>query len=372
MIAYSIIGIISLLVAAYFLFTSYYPSFGAKFTTDSQKQYEVSEQFKNGKFENTEKIAEPDDMPFSQKMSLAYKFFTAKVKNSRPKEDLKVQKHDSTTISNYKGEARLIWYGHSSFLLQMEGKNILLDPMFGQVAAPHPLLGEKRFNSDFPLVADKLPEIDAVLFSHDHYDHLDYETIMDIKDKVKHFFVPLRVGAHLEAWGVPKENITELDWWQETTFEGLTFACTPSQHFSGRKMNTGQSTLWGSWVIQSANENIFFSGDSGYASHFKEIGEKYGPFDIALMECGQYNEMWSTIHMMPEETAQAGVDVQAKKIMPIHWGGFKLALHTWTDPIERVSIKAKSLNLDIVTPQIGEPIVIKDTINNSQQWWINL
>ena len=154
--------------------------------------------------------------------------------------------------------------------------------------------------------------------------------------------------------------------------EELTLVCTPAQHFSGRKFNTTRSTLWSSWVIQSEDENIYFSGDSGYASHFKEIGEKYGPFDIALMECGQYDKMWPDIHMMPEETAQAGIDIKARKVMPIHWAGFKLALHNWTDPVTRLKLAADKLGLPILTPELGAEIMVKDSINTTSNWWQGL
>ena len=363
----TILVIIGLLIVAYFLFTSFYPSFGGDVSKERKITYQKSQQYKDGKFNNT--LPVPKDLSFSETLSLAYKFFSTKVPNGRPNKDIKAHKIDSASVANYNKDTRLIWYGHSSFLLQIDKKNILLDPMLGKVAAPHPLLGGNRFNKDFPLPLEKLTHIDAVLFSHDHYDHLDYETILKIKDKTKHFYVPLGVGVHLEAWGVPTNKITELDWWQDITLESLTFICTPAQHFSGRKLNNNQSTLWSSWVIQSKEDNIYFSGDSGYAPHFKEIGEKYGPFDIALMECGQYNQMWADIHMMPEETAQAGLDVKAKKIMPIHWAGFKLALHDWTDPITRVKAKANELNLEVITPEIGEEILVKNNSNTYLDWW---
>ena len=366
----TVIAIVCLLVVVYFLFTSFYPSFGGSISKERQETYNQSKQFDNGKFKNTKPV--PKDLSFTETINLAYKFFTTKVPNARPKEDIKVTKIDTTNLASYTGETRLVWFGHSSFLLQMQGKTILLDPMFGKVAAPHPLLGATRFNTEFPVAIAQLPIIDAVIFSHDHYDHLDYETILKIKDKVEHYYVPLGVGVHLEAWGIPVNKITELDWWQETQFKEITLVCTPAQHFSGRNFSTGQSTLWSSWVIQSKNENIYFSGDSGYATHFKEIGDAYGPFDIALLECGQYNQMWSDIHMMPEETAQAGIDVQAKKIMPIHWAGFKLALHEWTDPITRVQVKASELNLEVITPEIGAEIVVKDSITTFSPWWKGL
>lgn len=363
------LAIIGLLVIAILAFTNFYPSFGGNSTKEQKLAYSKSQQFSNGKFRNVKPV--PEDLSYSDKLSLVYTFFTTKVPNGRPKEDLVPKKLDTTHIADYDGEARLIWFGHSSFLLQIDGKNILIDPMFGAVAAPHPLLGEKRFNKEFPIAIEQLPQIDAVIFSHDHYDHLDYESVLKIKGKTKHFYTPLAVGNHLRSWGVSDSQITELDWWQETQLGSLELVCTPAQHFSGRGLNNNQSTLWSSWVITSKNENIYFSGDSGYADHFKEIGNKYGPFDIALMECGQYNKLWSDIHMMPEETAQAGIDVKAKKIMPIHWAGFKLALHEWTDPIVRVKAKAKELNLNIISPEIGQEIIVKDTVNNYTDWWKN-
>ena len=229
----------------------------------------------------------------------------------------------------------------------------------------------KRFQKPV-LQLEQLPKIDFIVISHDHYDHLDYETVIALKGKTKHFYVPLGVGAHLEAWGISENKISEMDWWQETKMDQLTLVCTPAQHFSGRKLNNGQSTLWSSWVIQSEKDRIYFSGDSGYATHFKEIGNKFGPFDIAMMECGQYNEKWSDIHMMPEETAQAGLDLQAKKIIPIHWAGFKLALHSWTDPVERVKLKATELDVTVITPEIGQEIIVKDSMTTYTNWWEGL
>ncbi|GAA5221921.1 MBL fold metallo-hydrolase [Membranihabitans marinus] len=350
------------------MFTNFYPSFGGDVLIERQNRYQKSQQFKEGIFYNINTSA-PQDLSFSETMGLAYKFFTAKVPNDRPKKDLKANKIDSAAVAQYQGKARLIWYGHSSFLLQMDGKNMLIDPMFSEVAAPHPWLGSKRFNSEFPLEVEKLPQIDAVIFSHDHYDHLDYQSVLKLKNKTLRFIVPLGVGVHLEAWGVSSNKIIEMDWWEETQIDSLKFVCTPAQHFSGRKLNNRQSTLWSSWVIQSATENIYFSGDSGYAPFFSEIGEKYGPFDIALLECGQYNELWPDVHMMPEETAQAGLDLKANKIMPIHWAGFKLAFHTWTDPIERILAKAKELNIQVINPEIGHEIIVKDSTQTFAEWW---
>jgi len=366
----TLLAIIGLLIIVYFLFVNFYPSFGGDVSKALKSDYSKSDNYKEGKFVNKKDV--PKDLGFSKTVSLAYTFFTTKVPKGRPENDLKVQKIDSAAVSDYTQDTRLIWFGHSAFLLQMEGKNILIDPMFGDVAAPHPWLGGSRFNKEMPIDIEKLPNIDAVIISHDHYDHLDYESINKLKGKVNHYFVPLGVGVHLLAWGIPQEKITELDWWEEVQFDTLQFACTPAQHFSGRKFGGAQSTLWSSWVITSEKERIFFSGDSGYDDHFTAIGEKYGPFDFAMLECGQYNELWADIHMMPEETAQAGLDLKAKAIMPIHWGGFKLALHSWTDPIERVTKKAEALGLPLVTPVIGEPIVLDQLPKPNSAWWSQL
>ncbi len=366
-VLYIFIGLVIFVEVFYQLFVNFYPSFGGDVSKERKDSYSNSKQFKDGVFHNKRKLFSHSS--FKKRWRIAYKFFFEKVENGRPKHDLPVKKVDSTQVADYKGAARLFWYGHSAFLLQIDDKNLLLDPMFGKVAAPHECLGSNRFNSQLPLTIEKLPQIDAIIFSHDHYDHLDYKSVMKLKDKTEHFFVPLGLGVHLEAWGISKSKITEMDWWQNVRYKQLELVCTPAQHFSGRKIGNRMSTLWSSWVIMSKSERIFFSGDGGYAEHFKEIGNKYAPFDIALMECGQYNKMWKEVHMMPEETAQAGIDVQAKKLMPIHWAGFKLALHAWTDPIVRLKAKAKELELKLVTPMIGEEVVIGDSAKTYPDWW---
>ncbi len=216
---------------------------------------------------------------------------------------------------------------------------------------------------------DNLPLLDAVILSHDHYDHLDYETITELKDRVKHFYAPLGVGAHLEEWGVPGSAITEMDWWESTSHNGLELTLTPARHFSGRGFSRFE-TLWGSWVIAGRDQKVFFNGDSGYFPGFKEIGEKYGPFDITLMECGAYNEKWAEIHMMPEETVQAHLDLNGEILLPIHWGKFNLSLHPWKEPVERMTQKAKELGVRVCTPEVGDVICIGSRVPSSR-WWEN-
>ncbi|MEQ8361618.1 MAG: MBL fold metallo-hydrolase [Cyclobacteriaceae bacterium] len=362
-----VVGIVALLFLIGFVFMQLSPQFGGKHSEASVARYEKSGHYENGAFVN--EIPTSMEMGFSKTMSVL-KDYIAGVPNNSPNNPLPVQTIDSLDIVNKSDTTtRLTWFGHSAFLLEIQGKNILIDPMFGDTPSPHPWLGRSRFTNGLPIEIEKLPRIDAVIFSHDHYDHLDYGSILKLKDKVGQFYTPLGLGTHLAAWGVPQETIHELNWWDEIQFEDLTFKCAPARHFSGRGLGDRFSTLWASWVIQGSNHNIYFSGDSGYGPHFKTIGEKYGPFDFAMMECGQYDKRWDNIHMMPEETAQAAVDVNTKLFMPIHWGAFVLALHTWKDPIERVTKKAQELGIPISTPQIGEPIILELAEKPSSRWW---
>lgn len=362
------IVMIAVLILGGLIFMACSPEFGGKLTKEYQAQLMTSKNYRNGKFANTGDVK--INMSFSNMMAMIKEQFNAHPE-AEPDQKPIVVSIDSATIAANTSETHIYWFGHSTFLIQTAGKNIILDPMLGESASPVPIFGVKRFNKQLPISIEQLPYIDAVVISHDHYDHLDYKSIQKLKEKTSQFYTPLGVGKHLESWGVETHRVHELDWWQSINFENIQLHCTPAQHFSGRgKWFSDQaSTLWSSWIIQTNDKKIFFSGDSGYGSHFKEIGEKYGPFDIALMECGQYNKLWKEIHMMPEETIQAAVDVKAKAVLPMHWGAFKLALHSWTDPIERAHAKAKELDMPIVNPQIGEKVVINGHVPVTTRWW---
>jgi L-ascorbate metabolism protein UlaG (beta-lactamase superfamily) len=360
-------SLVVVLVVTASLFIRLSPQFGGRPTAEQVKAFENSGHYANGIFVN--EIPTSMEMGFGKVMSIL-KDYVVGVPNQAPKTPLPVLPVDSLTIANKPDTlTRLTWFGHSSFLLEINGKNILIDPMFGPAPSPHPWLGKKRFTQGLPIAIEKLPHIDAVIYSHDHYDHLDYGSVQQLKGKVSKFYTPLGVSAHLRAWGVSSDDIHELNWWEEVHHEELRFVCTPARHFSGRGLNDRFATLWASWIVQSDKQNIFFSGDSGYGPHFKTIGEKYGPFDFAMMECGQYDQRWANIHMMPEETVQAAVDVKTKVMMPIHWGAFVLALHPWKDPIERVTKKAVELSVPLATPQLGEPVVLDIPEKPSRKWW---
>ncbi|RKS53657.1 L-ascorbate metabolism protein UlaG (beta-lactamase superfamily) [Gillisia mitskevichiae] len=357
----SIIGMI-VLIAIIFIKTS--PEFGSKSNGERLTKIQASENYRDGKFQNLTATDVSGDINYTKTLS---EFFTKGDKV--PDWSIPINKISSETIANTADSTtKITWFGHSALLLEMDGKKIFLDPMLGNVPAPHPLLGSKRFNDTLPLAIENIPDLDAVIISHDHYDHLDYGSIKKLKDRVAHFYVPLGVGAHLISWGVQENKITEMDWWESISFSGIQLTATPSRHFSGRGITDRFSTQWSSWVIKGQKDNIYFSGDSGYESHFKEIGDKFGPFDLAIMECGQYDAQWPLIHMMPEETVQATLDVKAEILLPIHWGAFKLGLHSWTDPIERITAEASSKNVNIATPIIGEAVTVGKPIPTSK-WW---
>lgn len=361
----TIILIISGIVLAGLLFLKYYPAFGGRPSKKEQNALNQSGNFSNGKFGN--QIPTPMNTGFTTTFSIL-KDLMRKNPKRRPNSPLPMETLDALFIEENQ-QARITWFGHSAFLLELDGKNFLFDPMFGRSPSPVPIFGGKRYSDDLPINVEELPEIDAVLLSHDHYDHLDYGSIKKLKDKVKQFFVPLGVGKHLERWGVDPQKIKEHDWWREFEFEGLTLTCTPARHFSGRSLTDRNSTLWCSWVIIGKQAKVYFSGDSGYGPHFKEIGETYGPFDYTLMECGQYDTRWSSIHMMPEETVQAHLDVKGNILIPIHWAAFTLALHDWTDPIERVKKEALKKGIAISTPKIGEAVMIGSMDYPKSAWW---
>ncbi|MEK6481125.1 MBL fold metallo-hydrolase [Catalinimonas sp. 4WD22] len=369
MIAWIVLGSIFLLVVSGVLFLYLNPVFGGKADAQLKERYLQSGHYEGGKFINL--IPTTLGIKTGDYVGLTLDYIKG-TPNIEPAGELPVISLDSVNIVPKPDKpARVTWFGHSAILLELEGKNIFIDPMMGESPSPLPMIGSKRYGA-LPIAIEKLPHLDAVLISHDHYDHLDYGSILKLKDKVDNFYVPLGVGAHLRAWGVEAEKVHELNWWDKVTDDEFTFVCAPARHFSGRGILDRDQTLWSSWVIQSPSQKLFFSGDSGYGPHFKEIGNRFGPFDFAMLECGQYDPRWEAIHMLPEQTVQAAIDVKTELMMPIHWGAFTLALHSWTDPVDRAIAKAQEMKVAIATPIIGEAILLeKETYPNSR-WWENV
>jgi L-ascorbate metabolism protein UlaG (beta-lactamase superfamily) len=347
-----------------FLFITFHPVFGSNPSKETKTKYSSLEHYSNGTFVNQITTEMATDF---RSMVPVLKEFLKGNPNRQPAQPIPI-KPLQFSARNMNQKTKVTWFGHSSLLLEIDNKRILLDPMFGKAPSPIPWFGNKRYSKELPFSVEDLPQIDLVVYSHDHYDHLDYGTIKKLKSKVKRFIVPLGVSNHLKRWGIEPDRIQECNWWDEVVAAGLTLVCTPARHFSGRSLTNRNSTLWCSWVIKGQVTKIYFSGDSGYGPHFKEIGEKYGPFDLTLMECGQYHEKWAAIHMMPEETVQAHLDVRGKMMIPIHWGAFTLSLHDWTDPVERAVKAANVNNVMISTPQIGETISLDDE-HPRTNWW---
>jgi len=363
--------IIALIVIAVFALIIYLfmqqASFGKAPSGNRLERIEKSPNYRDGSFQNLSptpvmsKDASYLDMflkQFSSDNSRAPETALPSVKNN-----LKQTPSDKPTIT---------WFGHSTYLIQISGKNILIDPVFSERTSPVQYIGTKNFLGTSVYTTADFPNIDYLILSHDHYDHLDYATILGIKNKTNHFYMPLGVGSHLEYWGIDTTKITEMDWWQEITITAnIKLVCTPGRHFSGRGISDRGKTLWASYVLITPEHRIFLGGDSGYDTHFKQIGDKYGPFDIALLESGQYNTFWPNIHMMPEQTVQANLDLKSKVLMPVHWGKFTLAFHPWNEPINRVLKQAGEMNVKVTTPMIGERVVLDSILPDSKWWKLN-
>jgi len=257
--------------------------------------------------------------------------------------------------------------GHSTLLIKLRGGWWLSDPVFSERASPVQWMGPKRFHAP-PIALRDLPPIRGVLLSHDHYDHLDKATIKYLAERVDVFLAPLGVGDRLINWGVPRDRVRQLDWWDETEVDGVRFAATPAQHFSGRGLRDGNRTLWASWVIMDEELRVFFSGDTGYFNGFKRIGERYGPFDVAFVETGAYDAKWPFVHMQPEQTVQAHQDLRGRWLVPIHNGTFDLAMHRWEEPFERVSALAAQRGIALSTPVMGERLDLAAP-HAGTPWW---
>lgn len=287
----------------------------------------------------------------------------------KPTDIIPVEKIESVEKAEA-GDLNVYWLGHSSSLVQLGDKNILIDPVITEFASPVGFVGVKRF-SDLAITPEELPNIDLLLLSHDHYDHLDYRTVMEIKDRVGMFVVPLGVETYLLGWEIPKEKITVMSWWDEVVIDEVTVTSTPCQHFSGRNPLKGNTSWWCGYVFSDSNHTVYYSGDGGFTDEFKEIGQKFD-IDLALMECGQYDSAWRSSHMYPEESAQAAKDVGAKWIIPVHYGTFCLCNHAWDDSIKRIMSVKDEMDLNIATPIIGQKVFFDVIDTYHEAWWEGL
>ncbi|WP_316829305.1 MBL fold metallo-hydrolase [Pedobacter aquatilis] len=296
------------------------------------------------------------------------KFLFGKHPGKIPSKPLNTIKPDLNTKAKG-GAPEIIWFGHSSYLLKLNDKRILVDPVFSKAPSPFSFIGSKAFPGTDFVKAEDFKDIDILVITHDHYDHLDYQSILKIAPNAKTIVTSIGVGSHLEKWGISPDKINELCWDQSIALtDSLKFTAVPARHFTGRKFKRNQ-TLWSAFVLEADNYKLFIGGDSGFDTHFEQIGNTYGPFDIAFLECGQYDLMWPYIHMFPEQTVQAAIDLKAKILMPVHWGKFSLSMHPWTDPIERVTAEVEKKKVKLITPRLGETVILNSDFP-TEKWWL--
>jgi L-ascorbate metabolism protein UlaG (beta-lactamase superfamily) len=263
---------------------------------------------------------------------------------------------------------RAFWIGHASVFIEIDGQRLLVDPIFSEYASPFDF-GPRRFHPA-PIALADLPPIDAVLITHDHYDHLDMRSIQQLARRGTRFFVPLGIGAHLQAWGVAAAQVHELEWWKEEALKGLRIVSTPSRHYSGRGLTDRNATLWTSWSVIGARHRFYVSGDTGYSDHFRTIADRFGPFDLSFIKIGAYGPgaPWLDIHMSPEDAVRAHRELRARRLFPVHWGTFNLAFHAWDEPIRRTLAAARTSQVEVLTPRVGE-IIDADLAFASNPWW---
>lgn len=325
-----------------------------------------SPNYKQGAFRNAEHT--PDLTEGSSLPKVMWEFFTTRNPNRKPTSILPSRKTDLKNLDP--DQNVLVWFGHSSYFMQLDGRKILVDPVFSGAASPIRFT-TRSFPGTDVYIPEDMPEIDYLFLTHDHWDHLDYKTIIRLRPKIKKIVTSLGVGAHLERWKISSEKILELDWNNETSLEEeFHIRAIAARHFSGRGFKRNQS-IWSSFILSSPTMKVYIGGDSGYGAHFLETGNTYGPFDLAILECGQYNVHWKYIHMMPEETLKAAGDLKAKALLPVHWGKFSLAIHDWNEPIRRIQHASGSFSGDILTPLIGEAVDM-DTKTVFPSWWENI
>ncbi len=317
-------------------------------------------------FENPKPVKK---LGFAETVGVFWDFMFNKPANTTPAAPVPVETITRARLESAP-DGSLFRLGHSTILLKLRGKFWLTDPVFSERASPFQWMGPKRFHAP-PIALADLPPIQAVILSHDHYDHLDYDTVRALAGKTEVFLTPLGVGDRLIEWGIAASKVQQFDWWQGTELAGVRLVATPSQHFSGRGLLDGNKTLWASWVILDNDMRVFFSGDTGYFDGFKAIGEKYGPFDVTLMETGAYDPKWPDIHMQPEQTLQAHLDLRGRWLLPIHNGTFDLAMHSWHDPFDRINELAEQHNVALTTPIMGEMLNLKQP-HVATRWWQQL
>jgi L-ascorbate metabolism protein UlaG (beta-lactamase superfamily) len=355
--------IVTVLVVAVFVFMQQ-PQFGRLPSGERLEKIRQSPNYRNDSFQNISHT--PDLTEDATYYSVMKEFLFGKKTRMKPIDTIPSIKTDLLNLNP--NENVLVWFGHSSYFIQVDGKRILVDPVLNGSASPLSFTTQSFPGTDIYKV-DELPDIDYLFISHDHWDHLDYKTITQLKGRVKKVICGLGTGEHFEYWGYDKNIIIERDWNEVIALDSGFIAYTvAARHFSGRGFSRNKA-LWSSYVLQTPTQKIFIGGDSGYDNHFAEIGDRYGPFDLAMLENGQYDKSWKYIHMMPEEVILASKELKAKRLFPVHSGKFVLGNHPWDEPLKRIKPLAFENNVNLVTPMIGQPVYLNDTTQVFTSWW---
>jgi L-ascorbate metabolism protein UlaG (beta-lactamase superfamily) len=341
-------------------------SFGRTPRGQRLERIKKSPNYRDGAFQNITPIQmSTSDRP---KIINLISFLFRGAEGLRPQSELPSVKTDLKQLN--RDEDILVWLGHSSLFIQTDGKRFLIDPVFIKAA---PIASfNKAFRGTDIYKPEDMPDIDYLIITHDHWDHLDYDTVVTLMDKTGKIICGLGVGEHFEYWGFEKDLIIELDWNESSPPDnGFTLHCLPARHFSGRGLFSGNTTLWASYMLQTPSRNIYISGDSGYDTHFADIGRQFEEINLAIVENGQYNNDWKDIHLIPEDLVKAAKDLHARKLLTVHNSKYSMSTHSWNEPLENISRASETESLNLITPMIGQPVYLNDTAQVFQKWWEN-
>ena len=363
----TILGTIILLITLTTMITVRQKKFGQTPRGERLERIKKSPNYRDGEFKNFSKT--PTITADKSRMQVMFDFMTRKKIRLTPEDAIPSIKTDIKSINP--DEDFVLWFGHSSYFIRVNGKTFLIDPVFSDYGSPFPFIN-KIFEGTDVYHAEDLPAIDYLIITHDHWDHLDYKTVMNLKAQTAHVICGLGIGQHFEFWGFAPSIITELDWFEGVELaEGWKMTATPARHFSGRGLK-GNQTLWVSFVLKAPAYNLFLGGDGGYDTHFAEIGDKFGPFDLAILEQGQYDKNWNLIHTMPEQVFKIAGELKTRKILPVHNSKFALANHPWDEPLNKITENHADSGISVLTPKIGEPIFLRDSTQTFGKWWTEL
>ncbi|GHU03711.1 hypothetical protein FACS1894158_02640 [Betaproteobacteria bacterium] len=336
---------------------------GEKPSAGEEARYEKLSYYRDGKFQSPEPVLSYPERATGRGTSSWIRFVLSNP--NVPDAPLPTVALNSSSFGATSAELIAYWLGHSSLIIELEGKRLLVDPVFGNAA---PIPGVVRRFVDAPLERDELPPLDYVLITHDHYDHLEYATMRELRGREVNFVVPLGVGAHLRKWGIAAERIHEMGWGEVYRIGDLSIATERTIHYSGRTFGTRDKSLWVSYSLKGQKYRVFISGDSGYGEHFKDIGAKHGPFDLAFIEIDGWNPGWPKTHMFPEEVIRAYHDIGARAFVPVHWGVFDLARHPWDESIRMIAdLATRAGDVKLLTPLMGEKLVPGQSVTKA--WW---